>query len=57
VLAALVDEDLAKPGDPDKPWLGSIQLGRHLTMMREISAHTGELNKMRIEYGLDDVWK
>jgi len=56
-LSALTDEDLTKPGDKDKPLLGTIELGRHLTMMREISAHTGELNKMRVEDGLEDIWK
>jgi len=56
-ISSLTDEDLSKPGDKDKPWLGAIGLGKHLTMMREISAHTGELNKMRIEDGLEDIWK
>ena len=36
---------------------GKTKIGAHMMTMRELSAHTGELNKMLIENGLDDIWR
>ena len=55
-LEALTDEALLAPFAPDNTRFGATPAGMHLQFMREISAHTGELNKMLIENGLDDVW-
>ncbi|MDR0470091.1 MAG: DinB family protein [Peptococcaceae bacterium] len=55
-LASLDDESLSAPMEPERTYWGACQLGVHLAMMREYSAHCGELNKIRIEYGLPDVW-
>ena len=56
VLSGLVDADLAAPNPPELERMGATQFIVHLLAMREISAHTGELNKMLIENGKDDVW-
>lgn len=55
-LDALNDADLVKPTDAMHAHVGDVQLGLHLYMMRELSDHTGELNKMLIEDGLEDIW-
>lgn len=55
-LAALDDNILAQPIEPERARVGGAQIGLHLYMMREISDHTGELNKMLIEDGQEDVW-
>jgi hypothetical protein len=55
-LAGLDDEYLTSPVEPEKARLGASQIGTHLYFMREISDHTGELNKMLIEDGGEDVW-
>jgi hypothetical protein len=55
-LAALSDEVLASPIDPERSRLGATKLGMHLFLMRELSAHTGELNKMLIENGKEDIF-
>jgi hypothetical protein len=55
-LAALTDEFLMSPMEPEKARIGASQMGLHLLSLREIADHTGELNKMLIEYGLDDVF-
>lgn len=55
-LAALDDDALLAPAEPERARLGASQLGLHLYMMREVCAHIGELNKMLIEDGQDDVW-
>jgi hypothetical protein len=55
-LAKLDDDAVVAPMEPDRLRFGATQLGFHLYAMREISDHTGELNKMLIENGLDDVW-
>ena len=55
-LAALTDEALFVPFEPDKARFGATPVGMHLSFMRELSDHTGELNKMLIENGLEDVW-
>lgn len=56
ILAILDDESLMLPIEPVKAWMGASQMGMHLYMMRELSDHTGELNKMLIEDGRQDVW-
>lgn len=55
-LATLNDEILLSPLEPERTWMGGTQMALHLYMMRELSDHTGELNKMLIENGLSDVW-
>lgn len=55
-LAVLDDSTLTEPMEPERARMGTTQLGRHLYMMRELSDHTGELNKMLIEDGHEDVW-
>jgi hypothetical protein len=55
-LGALTDEALVTPFAPDNARFGATPAGMHLQFMRELSAHTGELNKMLIENGLDDIW-
>ena len=55
-LAALGDESLMSPIEPERARMGASQMGVHLYMMRELSDHTGELNKMLIEDGGQDVW-
>ena len=55
-LAALDDENLMSAIEPERAWMGASQMGMHLYMMRELSDHTGELNKMLIENGKQDVW-
>jgi hypothetical protein len=55
-LADLDDDSLATPIEAERARLGASQLGAHLYSMRELSAHSGELNKMLIENGGQDVW-
>jgi hypothetical protein len=55
-LARLTDEELASPVEPERAWMGASKMGLHLYIMRELSDHTGELNKMLIEDGGQDVW-
>ncbi|HWP79603.1 MAG TPA: hypothetical protein VN446_03085 [Candidatus Acidoferrum sp.] len=55
-LALVTDEGLAAPIEPERAWMGASQLGAHLYIMRELAAHTGELNKMLIENGKEDIW-
>ena len=56
VLPTLNDDALTSPIEAERAWLGTSQMGLHLYMMRELSDHTGELNKMLIEDGKQDVW-
>lgn len=56
VLAVLTDDDLISPVEQQRAWMGASQMGVHLYMMRELSDHMGELNKMLIEDGGQDVW-
>ena len=56
VLAFLDDDILSVALEPERAWMGTSQIGAHLYSMRELSAHTGELNKMLIENGVHDVW-
>lgn len=55
-LATLTDEALSSPVEPERAWTGASLMGLHLYIMRELSDHTGELNKMLIEDGGEDVW-
>ena len=55
-LAVLDDESLAIPLEPEKARMGACQMGIHMYSMRELAAHTGELNKMLVENGKDDIW-
>jgi hypothetical protein len=55
-LALLSDEDLASPVEPERAWAGASKMGLHLYIMRELSDHTGEMNKMLIEDGGQDIW-
>lgn len=55
-LAALDDDSLVQPIEPERIRMGASQMGVHLYMMRELSDHTGELNKMLIEDGKEDIW-
>jgi len=55
-LEGLEDSAVIAENEPERARFGATQLGMHLYFMRELSAHTGELNKMLIENGLDDVW-
>ncbi|MDR0819888.1 MAG: hypothetical protein LBN43_10005 [Oscillospiraceae bacterium] len=56
VLATLDDDSVTATLEPEKARFSTSQLGVHLYNMRELSAHSGELNKMLIENGIDDVW-
>ena len=55
-LDSLDDEQLMSPMEAERNWMGASRMGMHLYMMRELSDHTGELNKMLIEDGVPDVW-
>ena len=55
-LAVLNDDILTSAIEPERARMGASQMGVHLHMMRELSDHTGELNKMLIEDGKEDVW-
>jgi len=55
-LASLDDAAITAVIEQERARFGATQIGLHLMIMREISAHTGELNKMLIENGLDDIW-
>jgi len=55
-LEALTDEALIAPFAPEQARFGATAAGMHLQFMRELSAHTGELNKMLVENGLEDIW-
>jgi len=56
VLSALDDAKVTEQLPADMARFGATQIGAHLRNMRELSAHTGELNKMLIENGIDDIW-
>ena len=56
VLANINDDTLMSPIEQERAWMGMTQMGMHLYMFRELSDHTGELNKMLIEDGGQDVW-
>ena len=56
-LATLDDDGVTALLPPEMARMGATRVGAHMGIMRELSAHTGELNKMLIENGIDDVWK
>jgi hypothetical protein len=56
VLDSIADEDLSLPIEPERAWMGASRMGAYLYLLRELSDHTGELNKMLIENGVPDVW-
>ncbi|MCL2775431.1 MAG: DinB family protein [Oscillospiraceae bacterium] len=55
-LTTLTDEYLTSAIEDKWAWIGSSRMGMQLYLMRELSDHTGELNKMLIEDGVPDVW-
>ena len=57
-LSSLDDESLMSPLESRWAWYwtGASQMILHLYIMRELSHHIGELNKMLIENGVSDVW-
>lgn len=56
VLADITDEELMSPIESEMARIGASKMALHLLSMREIADHTGELNKMLIENGLEDVF-
>ena len=56
-LSTFDDDGVMALLPPEMARMGATQLGAFLGMAREISAHTGEMNKMLIENGIDDIWK
>lgn len=56
VLEGLDDNAVTAPIEPERVRMGATQIGAHMQAMRELSAHSGELNKMLIENGKDDIW-
>lgn len=56
-LAGITDDEVTAALPPEMARMGATQLGAYLGWMREISDHTGEMNKMLIENGIDDVWR
>ena len=57
VLETLNDDDITATASPEKARFASTGIGVHMQTMRELSAHTGEMNKMLIENGLEDIWR
>ena len=55
-LATITDENLFAPLPENKTRYGATAVGMHLQFMRELSDHTGEMNKMLIENGVEDIW-
>ena len=55
-LAKLTDEDLITPLPEENARFGKTRVGVYLHFIRELAAHSGELNKMLNELGLYDVW-
>jgi len=56
MLNALTDESLSAPLEPERPHYGKSLLSVYLYMLRELGAHEGELNKMLVDNGIEDVW-
>ncbi len=56
-LSKMTDAEITKVNPPEQSRFGATGLAVQLHHIREIAAHTGELNKMLIENGLDDIWK
>ena len=55
-LDKLTDEDMIAALPEENARFGATRVGMYLHFIRELTAHTGELNKMLDENGLDDVW-
>ena len=55
-LYSVTTEDISVELPPEMARMGSTQLGAYMGWIREITAHTGEMNKMLIEHGKDDIW-
>jgi hypothetical protein len=55
-LAALEDDVLIAPLEEQRAWMGTSQIALYLYFLRELSVHSGELNKMLVENGIDDIW-
>ena len=56
ILDKLDDAAVVAAIEPERARMGESNLGAHMYVMREIADHTGELNKMLIENGIDDIW-
>ena len=56
VLAALDDEAVTAPLPQEMSRMGASKISAHMSALREIAAHTGEINKMLVENGIDDIW-
>ena len=56
-LSAITDADVTAALPPEMARMGATQLGAYLAWVREVADHTGEMNKMLIENGIDDIWK
>ena len=56
-LAKLDDAAVTGPSEPEKARMGATQVGAFMSVMREVAAHTGEMNKMLVEDGIDDIWR
>ena len=57
VLAVIDDDAVTAVLPPEMARFAKTKIGAHMMTMRELSAHTGELNKMLVENGLDDIWR
>ena len=57
VLAAIDDDAVTAMQPLEMSRFAQTKIGSHMMIMRELSAHTGELNKMLIENGIDDIWR
>jgi len=57
VLAAMDDDAVTAAMPEEMARFAATKVGSHMMIMRELSAHTGELNKMLIENGIDDIWR
>ena len=55
-LAALGEDTIHEPSDPARAWIGESYIGILVYCLREIADHTGELNKMLVENGFDDIF-
>jgi len=55
-LAALDDESFSEALEPQRARLGECRMGAYIYFVRELSAHTGELNKMLVDDGEQDIW-
>lgn len=54
-VGGLSDGGLDLPSEPEQAWAGACRMSLHLYMLRELSAHCGELNAMLVQDGAEDV--